>query len=403
MKLLGKLFRQPALPDDTLTLYRTNRFYYWLSHTFNGSGLHIFGFVALFLFGVPALLNVLNGTAVNLAISQRLASIPLLGTISAALLSTDPDKLNIQLPFFLDRGMIIFLLLLYPAHTVLLLRFWDTIPILFKKVNEDGTLLLPDPLRVSIIRVFNARVNNRTQKLLALGIAIACTSWIYFYGRAQMDWWGKTQYGPLGVIAFAVPILFIWYQLFLHNLKGIATIKFFREVFRREYLNLDLYHADGCYGLGGLLPRALMTNYLTTLIHMASVYVILQFGFIHKQFDLFLLILLTIFLIFVPLFHLLPYFLIRRQICELIEGELSRIRQLARKNYEIIRSSDGSSADYLQAVQNIGALQQLHERIDSMKRHPYGTSRIRVAIFSYVLPLVPIGFKFYDILFAKRP
>jgi hypothetical protein len=395
-KISTLLFEGSPLPVDRLSLYRRNRVYYWLSEKCNRSGWRIFFVSALFLFGPAAILNLLNGTAINLhltSIAQRVLSF-----VGISVRSADQTRSYPLVPFFSDYGTMIFLSLLYPIHTVILLKFWDSIPVVFERLYDEGIIPLSDSARLGMIREFNSRFNNRVHKLSAFLISTAFTSWIYLYGRSQLEWWGSVSYGVWGFLAYIIVSLCVWYQLFLHNHKGLMAISLIRRVFHGQRINLDLYHPDKHYGLASL-ARVLMLIYATTVIHTISLYVVLQFGFLHPKFDFMLVILISFFIVFVPIFHIGPYLLLRRHINGLIAGELTRIRALLRQNYQVLQSMKSKGASEIHpSVQNIWLLNHLYETIDTMPRHPYPMKRLRLALFSYVLPLVPIGLKFYEML-----
>jgi hypothetical protein len=294
----------------------------------------------------------------------------------------------------------IFLSVLYPVHTVVLLRMWDSIPIMFKQLTDDGIIPLSDSVRLDIIREFNARFNNRLHKLSALLIATVFTSWIYVYGRGGMDWWGRGLYGVWGFLGYVIVSLCVWYQLFLLNHKAIMLISLFKRVLGAN-VNLDLYHQDKHYGLAGI-AKTLMIHYTTTVIHTVSLFVILQFGFLHSRFDFLLFILISFFVVFVPVFHVGPYLLLRRHISQLIGSELLRIRSLLKRNYEDLTNvKSKATAESHESLENTWLLNQLYETIDAMPRHPYPTKRLRLALLSYVLPLVPLGLKLYEVWYNK--
>lgn len=385
----------PTISDSHLIVYRRNIFYYWIGKQ---PYYKVLLTSAGFLFLIPFILNLVNKSAFS--------PTPLLdySVIILRLKNGTPDQ-SVFLPFSEDYAIIFFTLLLYPLHTLIVVRIWDNISKALHSLVNDAVVLVDEAKLKAIIKNYNFHFNRRYYNGIALLISIIPTVWIYSYARNQIEWWGRIDHGYGGFVAYNLISIAIWYQLLQHNLKGIIVMSLMRKIFGGQETELrpDIFHEDDFHGFA-CVEKIFALGYATTLIHIASLYLALHFHYITRDLNVILIAIIAIFVVFVPVFIVFPFFKLASVIKKYRNKEIIRVKKIITSSYLSVqaKADRNQMADVSsQELQTLAVFVRLYEILKNLKTIPFTRNRILGMVALYTVQISVVVIKLLDLI--KNP
>jgi hypothetical protein len=308
---------------------------------------------------------------------------------------------GLGITFVKDYGMIVILLVLYPVHSLMVVCLWESISSSVLSFFAEGTLRASEDTRRTFFAHYNRLFNSRAINMVSFTMASGFTILMIVSGRNGIGWWGQLQYGTLGFLGFVYACLIIWYQLVLHNLKGIIAIVMMRNLFGsgRYEIHLNPFHRDHYYGLGNL-ERILLLVFATTIIHTTSVMIAISCGLFHRTLDPLLIAIVVIILVFVPVFIVYPVKFISMMVKQIKQKELDLIGRRLDAFYgqlmERIRSGQlekMTGAEYRCTDLLISA----YSAFSKIRSFPFSNKRLVFMSALYIGQVCIVGLKLYQL------
>jgi hypothetical protein len=223
----------------------------------------------------------------------------------------------------------------------------------------------------SVVTISNSRFNSHGLNLLAAILSVLIGRWLILARSHHILWWGSPTVSRIGYCTAVYVATIVWYQLLLHNFKGITATILSWQVFTRG-VELDPFHADGVYGLGDI-AQLLLLAYATTLIHCMAVLALWRGHFFNTNDSAVLLFIPFFFVVFIPLFFAVPYTILRRA----IKASKRSLRQRAR-----------SAAGWPPSDNNLVPLLLADRLVDELPNHPFSRRMIAISTCGYALQII---------------
>jgi hypothetical protein len=294
-----------------------------------------------------------------------------------------------------DYGALAILLVLFPVHSMLFLSLWSRLGGCLAKLRSDGMIDIEERDYKEWVARYQSAFSSRASNLIAILGAIFITLCLFTESHGHKEWWGGISAPSLGIAAFSYASLFIWYQLLLHNIKGIVASRIALDILS-SVLRPQLFHSDGAYGLRQV-ARFLSLAVGTTVIHSLAILALVFDGFLLVGTDPLFVILLVAFLLFVPWFFLFPAFAMRRQVSHARNEYLLEITRDLHRAFRLPRKPDS-----LPALLELQALLSIRESLDGLPRHPFPRFYIRMGALGYGLQVVSASITIW-LLFHPSP
>lgn len=298
---------------------------------------------------------------------------------------------KIQISFIEDIPNVIFFLFLYPLHTIIVLKLWCTIQEVFRQWKADDIIRISPTSYARIKDEFNLKFNSHKVNGIALFLAV-CFALLFHYLRHDLDWWGNLRHGFLAAFSFLFPVSLIWYQLLLHNFKGIISLKLLQKcVNSSEEFRLQVYHFDGAYGYAKF-EKITILIFLTSLIHMISIYLMWCFNYIPMGIEYVYFFFLIVFIIFGPLFWFYPVYLTHKQIKKRKELRLMTIYKISKKYDQKLEHllHSGDEEQIAKITNMLSSIQNVYNFASKISTWPLSYFGRKALIIPYILQVISI-------------
>jgi hypothetical protein len=223
--------------------------------------------------------------------------------------------------------------------------------------------------------------NSRALHLLAYGGAFTLTTLFLLNARRGIRWWGDFS-DPLSAATLTAVLVVAWHQLLWHNFKGIAALRLMRKWLSPSVLALDLFHADGVYGLR-LIARTLTLSMLTTTLHAFAVLCLVRAGFIPGGMNVLTVVVAMFFVVFFPAFAAYPIFILWR-----------RSRAIKAQSYAVIvlrlrtaRQQPSPAGDDFGLSPDVIPLALLALEVNRLPTHPFRRTATTALFLGYALQI----------------
>jgi hypothetical protein len=280
-----------------------------------------------------------------------------------------------------DINLLLLLGVLCPAHTVLALQSWLQIDRTFAQLHRDGVLAASTANVLHLKESFNRRFNSHTTNWRAFTASLAIAFYLIASRSSAMLWWGHPLVSRYGYYCALFVATACCYQLALHNHKGVVGVRLFWAVVQQG-LKLDFRHEDGVYGLGGI-ARTCLVGYGTTLIQSIALVLMWRAHFFSSRLDVALLFMLSFFVVFGPMFYVVPLLVLRSQI-QVYKAQMRRELLLQRAGgwSPGVGVSPGDSAN------TVGWLLCVDRSIRALPDHPFSSGIILIGSSGYALQVL---------------
>lgn len=218
---------------------------------------NIFGFRPFLIVGCYTFIGL--GGVIALAVASGVAT------------PTSPTLVEL----FEDTGELLNLGLIVPLGALLVFNFYNQFTQAVQRLMEDGVLVFTSIAdRQSFLEELEDRLSKAWFAPVALAASLAINVWILV---TLKNHWNSLDHG-LVAIWFRFLSCINYYMVFMMLLKGVATTRAIRWIFRSDII-LQPIHPDRC---GGLQPLgaisgslnvflALLTSYITVLVEIEGI------------------------------------------------------------------------------------------------------------------------------------
>lgn len=388
---LGRAVRGYVVPQSTsdhLILDEKNAVYRWIGGFNNKTGQLLLA--GGLLCALPFLVSILSRTE---SLKGWMASIGAVAIVGdrlsealgrvAGLFKTDVGSSASDLAIVVLAG------LLFPVHTVLVLELWKTISLTFTSLFSDGIVKMNSDERGELTRQFNCLFNSGAFRVVAFIGAAVFTAWLLVSRRATSSWWGGTAGGVLGILSLAWIGIVIWYQLLCHNLKGVVAAVLAVRMFRKTQLHPLLLHEDGLWGLSGVV-RCCYLAFATSVIHTLALLVMWQLDFMPSTSGSFFIVVSLFFVVFFPVFVIMPLRLLSQQLRTSKRTLLRSIRVLsveATQALDEAGSHHGERSRAWASLERLTQLRLLKQDVLRSSDSAFGGTRFVLGVIGYSLQI----------------
>jgi len=385
-----KNFLPPPTPGH-LNVFGGCMIYWRISRIFRTT-LSRFAFFFFVLFIIPFTLNALNRTLIDTSWQGRCKSIVGVSLLCDVLSFFPISSQPVHMPFLSDVCALIICGILYPIHSVVVLKIFEAASETLQDQYQSGVLKLRQIEYEKILSWYDVRFANCLTVLIPMFFS-GYFAWKSCLWRSNIQCWAHPSYGSFGFIAYIFVFFVILHQFILLNTKGILLVHLFYKIYSkpRLVLNLRLFHEDECYGVKKIGDIILLV-YITNTIHALTIYLLADYNYFPLNVDVLLFLLFT-YLVLGPLYIVFPIRVIHYQMKLFKKEQLKQLNIRFQAYVKVLMNQSLTNPQMLgqisETVDYGKELREYWDLIARMKTFPFAL--IKTSVFGLTMYVLQIG------------